>query len=843
MPNLSFDVLWRDRGAERGMRNLGDTTERTGKRFSALKATAAVSLAALAAGAVKFGANSVRAYIEAEGAQGRLQDAYAKFPKLADVNIRSLQKLNEKLALKTKFDDDATASGQAVLAQFRLTGTQISQLTPLLQDYAAKTGKDLPTAAGVLGKAMLGNGRALRAVGINFKDAGSTGANFEQIMAGLRTQVGGFAENEGKRAAGQAEILRNQFGEIQESVGRRALPALVGLGRGLLSVMTYAQDSNSVFGSMKRVVSATFGSFTESLGLGRASFRRFADFLATHQAAITVGFVAVGKIVIEVAKALTTLAAGGLRGAAMLMDGYANLTELMIGSFRAILRGATIAFGWIPGVGDKLRVADARFAAFSDTAVGGMRRAAAGTRGAADSIDNKLRPALDKAGRKLDEVGRKEIVKAETRDAVNKAAIAVRDLGTKTDGSQIKIKRFSDITKLSAAEQRAFRGRLENTRTALQAKIEKMRQAGAGSAEMRREVGRSREALFREFRQMGLSVAEARKLAIRYSQVPKKAETRVTQPGMSTALGDTAALRRYINAIPNTKKVTITFSAKSFVGADGVTYKVNTSAPSSAGRSGPGMVFGSKPLSLDAHGVPQTAGPGPRGGGPDPKRSKIVINTARLPQNARNQPGEIRDMITGYEQGIGKALGKAVVANVGATAPGTPGGRVGTRNVGAGWGPIQAAMRRHGARTFNTYPGHHPSMARARDVYPHNWAAANAARALSSVWYVIYRMKIASKNHGNVWRPYRPTNFRGDWRHVRHIHVARYDKGGMLPPGVSLAVNNTGRAEIARPGGGAPTVIELGPRSIAAIASALTVEIDGRQVARAVRYQGLRGTT
>ena len=82
-------------------------------------------------------------------------------------------------------------------------------------------------------------------------------------------------------------------------------------------------------------------------------------------------------------------------------------------------------------------------------------------------------------------------------------------------------------------------------------------------------------------------------------------------------------------------------------------------------------------------------------------------------------------------------------------------------------------MRAHGARAFNTYPGHHPSMGMARDVYPHNWAAANAARALSSVWYVIYRMKIASKNHGNLWRDYKPTNFRGDWRHEKHIHVAR----------------------------------------------------------------------
>ena len=61
---------------------------------------------------------------------------------------------------KTKFDDDAFASGQAVLAQFKLSGKQIENLTPLLADYAAKTGKDLPTAAETLGKSFLGNTRA-----------------------------------------------------------------------------------------------------------------------------------------------------------------------------------------------------------------------------------------------------------------------------------------------------------------------------------------------------------------------------------------------------------------------------------------------------------------------------------------------------------------------------------------------------------------------------------------------------------------------------------------------------------------------------------------------------------
>lgn len=103
----------------------------------------------------------------------------------------------------------------------------------------------------------------------------------------------------------------------------------------------------------------------------------------------------------------------------------------------------------------------------------------------------------------------------------------------------------------------------------------------------------------------------------------------------------------------------------------------------------------------------------------------------------------------------------------------------GVGSYSAGMAGTIARMRAAGARSFTTYPGHHPSMAKARDVTPHNWRLANIARAASSVWYVIYRMRIASKRHGNRWLPYVPRNFRGDWRHVRHIHVAWFDQGGV----------------------------------------------------------------
>lgn len=165
---LAFDIFARDR-ASKNLDKVGNAAQRTGKKFSGLQKAAG---AALAGGAlVKFASSSVKAYAEAEAAQTKLTDAFTRFPKLADSNIGSFRKLNEALATKTRFDDDATATGQAVLAQFNLTGKQIEKLTPLMQDYAAKTGQDLPSAAKNLGLALLGNARALKQIGISLPKA------------------------------------------------------------------------------------------------------------------------------------------------------------------------------------------------------------------------------------------------------------------------------------------------------------------------------------------------------------------------------------------------------------------------------------------------------------------------------------------------------------------------------------------------------------------------------------------------------------------------------------------------------------------------------------------------
>lgn len=225
------------------------------RHFSKLKTIAVASLAAIGVAAVKFGVDSVKAYSESEQSQAKLTDAFARMPKLANGNIEAVRTLNEELAKKTRFDDDASASAMALLSTFKLNQSQMMAALPLIQDYAAKTGKDLPAAAAAFGKGLMGSGRMMKELGIRFKDTGDTGKNFELIMAGLQQKVGGFAEKEGKTAAGQAAILQNQFGELQEKVGGMLVPALMKLVGPLRSTLDF-MDRN---GKVILIVAGTLG--------------------------------------------------------------------------------------------------------------------------------------------------------------------------------------------------------------------------------------------------------------------------------------------------------------------------------------------------------------------------------------------------------------------------------------------------------------------------------------------------------------------------------------------------------------------------------------------------------
>lgn len=218
---------------------VGDSSERAGSKMSTVMNGVAGAGAATAV--VAFGNASIEAYSDAEKSAKSLQFQLDQFPATADTNAQAIYSLTGALQTKTGVDDDAAAAAAGQLAAFNLTGAQIEELLPLMEDYSARTGKDMSTSADDLGKALMGQGRALKTLGIDFTDTGSTAGNFDQLVSGLRTQVGGYAEEEGKTAEGTTKRLAASYGDLQETVGELLVPTLTKVtevGVGLTSWMT-----------------------------------------------------------------------------------------------------------------------------------------------------------------------------------------------------------------------------------------------------------------------------------------------------------------------------------------------------------------------------------------------------------------------------------------------------------------------------------------------------------------------------------------------------------------------------------------------------------------------------
>ena len=264
--SIGFDIFARDR-ASKEFGKVGAAAETAGRRTDNAKRLMTLGLAVAGAAAIKFGKDSIGAYEDAEAQQRVLEDAYARFPAMADVSIEALRGQAAALQKVTRYDGDAVNSAQGLLGSFKLTGSQVQELTPLMLDYARKTGKDLPTAASVLGKAILGNGKALKDVGIKFKDTGTKAGNFDELVGGLRDQVGGFAEKEGKEAADQSAILGNEFGDLQEEVGSKLLPIVMSLTQAGLKMVAWIKDNP---GPVK-VLAAGFALFTLALLANRTA--------------------------------------------------------------------------------------------------------------------------------------------------------------------------------------------------------------------------------------------------------------------------------------------------------------------------------------------------------------------------------------------------------------------------------------------------------------------------------------------------------------------------------------------------------------------------------------------
>lgn len=194
-----------------------------------------------------FAYKSVQAYREREAAQNKLNVSLSKSPALYNLTASALEGYNQALAEKTAIDDDVIAGAEAILARFAESEDQLKRLTELALDYSAATGKELTDSATAVGKAMLGQTRALKSLGINYTLTGDKAADAARILDLLEGKVSGTAEAFAQTSEGRIMEFQRQLGELQETIGAGLMPPL-------LAVTEAASSIFELFGKLPKPV-------------------------------------------------------------------------------------------------------------------------------------------------------------------------------------------------------------------------------------------------------------------------------------------------------------------------------------------------------------------------------------------------------------------------------------------------------------------------------------------------------------------------------------------------------------------------------------------------------------
>lgn len=223
--------------ASSGIKSLSDQIKKTEPDFKAAAIAGTAAFAAISL-AVK---GSIDAAIESEQVQSQLASVLRSTGYAAGVTSEEAIRLSKALQQTTSFGDEAVLSAENLLLTFTNIGSDIfPQATETVLNMSVALGQDLKSSAIQLGKALqdpIEGVSALRRVGVNFNEAqqeviknlvetGHAAEAQKLIMAELAKEFGGSATNEAKTFGGQMKQLKEQVGEVAESVGKALLPDL-----------------------------------------------------------------------------------------------------------------------------------------------------------------------------------------------------------------------------------------------------------------------------------------------------------------------------------------------------------------------------------------------------------------------------------------------------------------------------------------------------------------------------------------------------------------------------------------------------------------------------------------
>jgi hypothetical protein len=179
---------------------------------------------------------------------------------LANVTAKHIDKLATAISNYSGMDDEAVQAGENMLLTFRDIRNRVGenndifdQATQATADLSTAMGMDMTKAALQLGKALNDPARGmsrLQRIGVTFTDqqkdlvkhlmaTGQTAAAQKVILHELTLEFGGSAEAAGKTLGGQLKITQERFSDLAGEIVKAALPAFLAFTGAVIPIVIW----------------------------------------------------------------------------------------------------------------------------------------------------------------------------------------------------------------------------------------------------------------------------------------------------------------------------------------------------------------------------------------------------------------------------------------------------------------------------------------------------------------------------------------------------------------------------------------------------------------------------
>lgn len=381
------------RDLERSLSRLRGDAGKTAKSGSKMGAAfkkygkmAAAGAAVAAAGVAAFGVSALKAAGEDEAAQRKLAQTLKKTTGARKSDIAGIEAWIDKTSRASGVMDDELRPALSKLLIGGRNQKQAMKDLSLAMDISAASGKDLNTVTGAMQKAARGNTGALGKLGIATKDASGKALSYKDILKEASKEMGGAAKSAAGGFEGGMKRLNVAFNEAKETIGAKLLPVATKLINWFLD--KGAPAIGRFWGALKarllpilkkiwpilvdigkkalEGVRAGMESVREAIERNRPQLeqlwegmKKVAEYIVTELAPkigpyLKKYFKIAGKAIGFVIDAIGFL----LDAAPTVINSF---IRPVVGAFltfaEMIVTAADTAFGWIPGLGDKLHKA------------------------------------------------------------------------------------------------------------------------------------------------------------------------------------------------------------------------------------------------------------------------------------------------------------------------------------------------------------------------------------------------------------------------------------------------------------------------------------------------------